>query len=105
HRKSASGRGGGFMNIFRSNIQIGWALLAVLFTAGGARGQAQPAQGFPVSGTVTAALDSSPRSGVSVQLKGTNTGVFTNSSGGYQLTARSAQDTLVFSFLGFETQE
>src|SRR5690606_18554745 len=58
-----------------------------------------------VSGTVTAATDNAPRSGVSVQLKGTNVGVFTNSSGGYQINARSAADTLVFSFLGFATQE
>ena len=42
--------------------------------------------------------------GVSVQVKGTNKGTTTNSTGVYSITA-SNTDVLVFSYVGYETQE
>jgi TonB-linked SusC/RagA family outer membrane protein len=56
-----------------------------------------------VTGKVTAENDSA-LSGVSVQIKGTNRGTTTNAQGVYSLTA-SDNDVLVFSYVGYETQE
>src|SRR5690606_18706458 len=46
----------------------------------------------------------SPVEGVSVQLKGTSTGTTTDANGMYSLSF-SGPGTLVFSYVGFETQE
>ncbi|HKG07077.1 MAG TPA: TonB-dependent receptor [Pedobacter sp.] len=46
-----------------------------------------------------------PLPGVSVRLKGTNTGGVTNASGVYSLTVPEGTGTLVFSFVGYATQE
>ena len=43
--------------------------------------------------------------GVSVKLKGTKTGTVTDAEGNYLLKLEKAQGTLVFSFVGYETQE
>lgn len=58
-----------------------------------------------VRGRVVAAPDSLPRGGVSVRVKGAETGVLSNSSGEYRITVPNPTDTLVFSYLGFETLE
>lgn len=58
-----------------------------------------------VSGTVTSASDGSPLPGVNVLVKGTSRGAATDFDGNYEVTATSPSDTLVFSFLSFETQE
>ncbi len=62
------------------------------------------AQQRSVSGTVTnqAGL---PLPGATVLIKGTNTGTTTNFDGSYTLTVPNPENVLVFSFLGFETQE
>lgn len=61
-------------------------------------------QQFIVTGQVTSAADGSPMPGVSIIVKGTTVGTTTDSNGRYSLdTAPDA--TLVFSFVGFETQE
>ncbi|QJD79319.1 SusC/RagA family TonB-linked outer membrane protein [Spirosoma rhododendri] len=43
--------------------------------------------------------------GVSIVLKGTNTGTVTNTDGDYSLTVPDANGTLVFSFIGYTSQE
>src|SRR5699024_4523650 len=40
-----------------------------------------------------------------VMIKGTTTGTSTDTDGSYELNAPSLQDTLVFSFVGYQTQE
>jgi TonB-linked SusC/RagA family outer membrane protein len=57
-----------------------------------------------ISGTVT---DDGglPLPGVSVSLKGTTSGTTTDNLGNYALSTSSSTGTLVFSFLGFTTQE
>ena len=45
-----------------------------------------------------------PLAGVSVQIKGTNNGVTTNSNGVYSINVADS-DVLVFSYVGYETQE
>ncbi|HEX9825049.1 MAG TPA: SusC/RagA family TonB-linked outer membrane protein, partial [Flavobacteriaceae bacterium] len=57
-----------------------------------------------VSGTVTNP-SGLPLPGATVLIKGTNTGTTTNFDGSYNLTVPNPENVLVFSFLGFETQE
>jgi iron complex outermembrane receptor protein len=59
-----------------------------------------------VSGQVVDAEDEQPLPGVNVTVKGTPTrGTSTDDNGEYQLRVPSAQDTLLFSFVGYVTQE
>lgn len=69
------------------------------FSAGSAFSQSQ------VQGTVRDALTSDPLPGVNIQIKGTFQGTTSDMNGGYSLSVPSLQDTLVFSFIGFDTQE
>ncbi len=57
-----------------------------------------------VSGKVSSTKDGATLPGVSVQVKGTNTGTNTNADGVFSLNAGS-DATLVFSFIGFKNQE
>jgi TonB-linked SusC/RagA family outer membrane protein len=57
-----------------------------------------------VKGKVTSKLDNSPLPGVNVLNKGTLTGVITNADGSYEITV-SSNATLVFSFIGFKSEE
>ncbi len=57
-----------------------------------------------ITGKVSSAKDGAALPGVSIQVKGTNTGTNTNADGAYSLTAGS-DATLVFSFIGFKNQE
>ena len=43
--------------------------------------------------------------GVSIVVKGTNTGVITDIDGNFSISAPNAQSVLVFSFVGMKTQE
>ncbi len=58
----------------------------------------------PISGVVVSASDGEPLVGVSVQVKGTSEGSITDIDGNFSLTASQGQ-TLVFSYIGFITQE
>ncbi len=62
------------------------------------------AQDVAVSGRVTTKEDGSGLPGVNVSVRGTTRGTSTNVDGSYQLNAPSGS-TLVFSFIGFTTQE
>ena len=58
-----------------------------------------------ISGKVVSAEDSEPLPGVSVIIKGTATGTTTNLNGEYKLSINSNEDILVFSYIGFMSQE
>lgn len=58
-----------------------------------------------VSGKVTSGEDNIALPGVNVLVKGTTTGTITDSDGMYRITVNSADDILVFSFVGFLSQE
>lgn len=58
-----------------------------------------------VSGTVTASEDGAGLPGVNVLLKGTSNGTTTNSDGKYTLSLPDGGGVLVFSFIGYATQE
>lgn len=62
------------------------------------------AQDVAISGKVTSSEDGATLPGVNIAVKGTSRGTSTDASGTYQLNA-PAGSTLVFSFIGFTTQE
>ncbi|MDZ7936314.1 MAG: SusC/RagA family TonB-linked outer membrane protein [Emticicia sp.] len=61
------------------------------------------AQDKAISGTVTSSDDGSVLPGVSITAKGTSKGITTDGNGKYKITVPQ-NATLIFSFLGFETQ-
>lgn len=61
------------------------------------------AQEIKVSGKVVSAKDGTDLPGVNIQIKGTGLGTITNGLGTFDLMARSANDTLIFSFIGYVT--
>ena len=63
------------------------------------------AQDRVVSGKVTAAEDGSALPGVNVVLKGTTNGTVTDTNGSYKLTVPATGGSLLFSFIGLQTQE
>jgi Ca-activated chloride channel family protein len=58
-----------------------------------------------ITGTVTSAEDGSALPGVNVQLKGNATGTATDAKGKYSIQTPATAVTLVFSFIGLNTQE
>ncbi|WP_026135622.1 SusC/RagA family TonB-linked outer membrane protein [Nafulsella turpanensis] len=58
-----------------------------------------------VTGTVTSGVDGTGLPGVAVRVQGTTTGVTTNFDGEYRLEVPEGHDVLVFSFVGFNTEE
>ena len=83
----------------RSFYQTGLALM-ILLVLGASTTLAQT-----VSGTVTDADTGDPLPGVSVSVQGTIIGTTTNIDGQYQLTLPQSPATLVFSFVGFKSEE
>ncbi|HEX6890089.1 MAG TPA: carboxypeptidase-like regulatory domain-containing protein, partial [Chryseolinea sp.] len=63
------------------------------------------AQERTVSGKVSAVEDGSALPGVNVVVKGTTNGTVTDSDGNFSLSVSGANQTLVFSFIGLQTQE
>jgi len=57
-----------------------------------------------ITGTVTDATTGETLPGVNILVKGTMTGTSTDSSGHYELNVSSLQDTLRFSFIGYQKQ-
>jgi len=63
------------------------------------------AQERVITGKVTSGDDGSVIPGANVVLKGTSNGTVTGADGNYRLTVPSGGGTLVFSFIGMQTQE
>jgi TonB-linked SusC/RagA family outer membrane protein len=61
-------------------------------------------QGLLITGTVTDA-EGEPLPGVAVIIKGTTQGTATDANGAYSLPVQNENATLVFSYIGFTTQE
>ena len=76
------------------------SLMALVFVFSQASGQQRT-----VTGKVTTAEDGSEFPGVSVLVKGTTVGAITDSNGNYSLNVPPEGQTLVFSFIGFVSQE
>lgn len=62
------------------------------------------AQTGNIEGMVTNAKTGEPLPGANILVKGTSIGTATNANGHYSLEVPSLQDTLVFSFIGYQTQ-
>jgi len=62
-------------------------------------------QQIKVSGTVTDASNSQAMPGVNIQVKGTTIGAITDGNGKFTLTTTDPNATVVFSFIGYVTQE
>ena len=58
-----------------------------------------------VTGTVSSSQDNSALPGVSVILKGTQSGTVTDTEGSYRISVPSESSVLVFSFIGYRTVE
>ncbi len=77
-------------------------ILLVLLILGGI--QVAFAQ-ITVSGKVISSADNSPMVGVTVQVKGTTTGIITDADGRYSLSVPDNEAVLMFSFIGYEPEE
>ncbi|APG61047.1 SusC/RagA family TonB-linked outer membrane protein [Christiangramia salexigens] len=62
-------------------------------------------QQLKVQGVVSSAGDNMPIPGVSVKVKGTGEGTVTDFDGNYSLTVNDENAVLIFSYVGFKTQE
>lgn len=62
------------------------------------------AQQTSITGTVRDANSSETLPGVNILIKGTSTGTSTDAEGAFELPVASLNDTLVVSFIGYETQ-
>ncbi|UCH15394.1 MAG: SusC/RagA family TonB-linked outer membrane protein, partial [Bacteroidales bacterium] len=62
-------------------------------------------QEITVTGTVISALEEQPLAGVNIVVKGTLTGTVTDVSGNYEITAPSGDAILIFSYMGYLTEE
>lgn len=58
-----------------------------------------------ISGRVTDASTGAPMPGVNIQVKGTTIGIIADVEGRYSISVPDQQSTLVFSFIGYSTQE
>jgi len=87
------------MNFFYRYLRKGGLFLSIITTCTFVYGQ------IPVKGKVISAEDNQGMTGVNILIKGTGQGVTTGSDGSYSLSVQKAEDVLVFSFIGYKTQE
>ncbi|MCX6226826.1 MAG: TonB-dependent receptor plug domain-containing protein [Bacteroidia bacterium] len=62
-------------------------------------------QAIVVTGKVTSLSDKTGLPGVTIQIKGTQTGAFTNSDGAFRIEVPESNSVLIFSFIGYQTIE
>lgn len=93
-----------YLNRYKSKQKIVWVLgiflVQFFFTYSVSLGQENT-----VSGLVSEEATGETLPGVNVAIKGTTMGTATDASGEYSLRVRSSSDTLVFSFVGYQTEE
>lgn len=86
------------------NIAIALLILGMQAFAGGTT-IPPAAQQLTVSGTITDSETGEPMPGVNIVVKGTNIGSISDISGKYSLSSINGNATVVFSFIGYVTQE
>ncbi len=86
-----------------SNLRGRWLLLMVIFSVISLFSFGQG--NLTVTGIVTSASDQEVLPGVSVKVKGNQTGTSTNAEGKFTIRVSDLNQTLVFSFIGFKTTE
>lgn len=97
-------------NIFNFNRTRGisgrvFLFTALLFLFQIVNGFAESLQGFTVIGTVTSGTDGTPLPGVNVLLRGGQEGTITDIDGKYAILVNDENAVLIFSFVGFTTEE
>lgn len=65
----------------------------------------KPGKDITVTGKVTSSADGSSLPGVNILVKGTTNGTTTDGDGAYTISVGSSDATLIFSFIGFASQE
>lgn len=96
-----------FLLVLFSFLSVSAATDSRFTKSGSANDESTPVeqeQKFTVKGSVKA-QSGEPIPGVTITVKGTNTGVISDVNGNYSIPASSANSTLVFSFVGLKTQE
>ena len=88
-------------NSFRAGFLT--ALLVVLGTL--AAWASAPTRDRTITGKVTSQADGSSLAGVNIILKGTQTGTSSDASGAFSLSVPEERAVLVFSFIGYTSQE
>ena len=90
---------------FCAPLFLRWgAAIGSLFLMFGLLGYSPAQAQHAVSGTVMDAETDSPLPGVNIRVVGTDIGTVTGPDGAYELSAPSSDETLRFSFVGYETQ-
>src|SRR5699024_3717855 len=79
-------------------------VMGVLFGIGVLPAMGQDGQ-ETITGSVVDAETKQTLPGVNILLKGTSTGASTDGDGNYEITVPSLQDTLVFTYIGYQQQE
>ncbi len=87
-----------FENVFRKGIFLNMVILLLL------TGPAI-AQNRTITGTVLAGDTKEPLPGVNIVIKGTTRGTITDLEGNYSLEIREEDETLLFSYIGYQPQE
>lgn len=77
-----------------------WLVLFVLLGV-----QSALAQSYTIKGSVVSKSNNEPLIGVSILQKGTTNGVVTDVDGNYVLQVQGGDATLIFSYIGMQTQE
>ena len=80
-----------------ADMRLCWLILAFSLCAGSIQAQT-------VSGVVTDDMTGSPLPGVNIVVQGTTTGTASGRDGEFQLAVPSLNDTLMFSFVGYQTR-
>lgn len=93
--------------LFSRPPKLDGLLLLFFFTSALAKPlNSAPANSFrEVTGKVTASEDDTPLPGVNIIIKGTSVGTTTKPDGTYSINVQNNDATLIFSFIGYESQE
>ena len=95
-----------YKNILKKLMERLFMTLAIgMFLATGISANAESFQGSTVSGKVTASLNGEGLPGVNVLLKGSQEGSITDINGDYSLEVGDESSILVFSYVGFNSEE
>lgn len=93
-----------YKNLWRLKLRLSWLFL-LFVTQLCVLSSVAFGQNSTITGTVTDTQSGETLPGVNITVKGTTIGTATDSEGVYSLNVPSLSDTLVFSFIGYQTQE
>ncbi|MFA5327882.1 MAG: SusC/RagA family TonB-linked outer membrane protein [Prolixibacteraceae bacterium] len=80
-------------------------IISAILLLGYSSAEAQQQNGHKVTGKVTSSADGTVLPGLTIVIKGTTQGVLTDSDGNYAIVAPGENSSLVFSYIGFKSEE